>query len=94
MKITPFLTKVDIHLIACKDLVAPIADTHSRGVDLITVTQFYTFDGAPHLYRYRGSRTIGETCIKVAFLMRILHTSGEVSPPSHTISTSENRGLY
>ena len=94
MKVAPLLMKIDIHLVAHKEFMTPVAGTHRRGVELVTVAQLDAFDDATQLEGDRGGRTVGETRIKTSLLMRVLQSSGDISPPSHPIGTSEHRGLY
>ena len=94
MKVAPLLMKIDIHLVAHKEFMTPVAGTHRRGVEFITVAQPDAFDDTTQLKGDRGGRTIGETSIKTSLLMRVLQASGDISPPGHAVGTSENRGLY
>ncbi len=94
MKVASLLTEVEIHLVSHKELMTPVAGTQRRGVELVTVAQLDAFDDATQLEGDRGGRTVGETRIKASLLMRVLQSPGDISTPSHPVSTSEDRGLY
>ena len=49
MKVAPLLMKIDIHLVAHKEFMTPVAGTQRRGIELITVAQSDTFDDAAQL---------------------------------------------
>ena len=94
MSVTTFFIKVQLSLVADKQLVAAVPYADGRGVGLVTVADTDAMEVTADERRHTVGRAVGHTCIEHALLESVLHTGCHIHPVARPVGTCQHRGVY
>ena len=94
MSVTSLLIEGQLRLIAHEQLMAAIAETEGRGIDLVAVTQHHAVEQASKESCHRVCGTTAHTSIQHPVVMCVLQTTRYVTSIGRSIVSHQHRGVY
>ena len=94
MSVTSFFIKVQLSLVADKQLVAAVPYADGRGVGLVTVADTDAMEVTTDKRCHTIGRAVSHTGIEHTLLESVLHTGCYIHPIARPVGTCQHRGVY